>query len=75
MTTAEAPAVAVLPLAAGYLARVVTAGGGGVVDPEATAILVWADPADDAGLGSVLAEHPTCAGCSCRGPGSSRTST
>ncbi len=57
MTTAEAPAVAVLPRA-GYLADAVTAGGGRVVDPADAAVLVWTDPADDAGLAAVLDEHP-----------------
>jgi phosphoglycerate dehydrogenase-like enzyme len=54
---AEAPAVAVLPRA-GYLANAVTAGGGRVVDPADAAVLVWTDPADDAGLAAVLDEHP-----------------
>jgi phosphoglycerate dehydrogenase-like enzyme len=57
VTTAEAPAVAVLPRA-GYLAHAVTAGGGRVVDPSDAAVLVWTDPADDAGLAAVLDEHP-----------------
>jgi phosphoglycerate dehydrogenase-like enzyme len=57
VTTAEAPAVAVLPRA-GYLADAVTAGGGRVVDPADAAVLVWTDPADDAGLAAVLDEHP-----------------
>jgi len=57
VTTAEAPAVAVLPRA-GYLAHAVTAGGGRVVDPADAAVLVWTDPADDAGLAAVLDEHP-----------------
>ena len=57
MATAEAPAVAVLPRA-GYLAHAVTAGGGRVVDPADAAVLVWTDPADDAGLAAVLDEHP-----------------
>jgi phosphoglycerate dehydrogenase-like enzyme len=54
---AEAPAVAVLPRA-GYLAHAVAAGGGRVVDPADAAVLVWTDPADDAGLAAVLDEHP-----------------
>jgi phosphoglycerate dehydrogenase-like enzyme len=57
VATAEAPAVAVLPRA-GYLAHAVTAGGGRVVDPADAAVLVWTDPADDAGLAAVLDEHP-----------------
>jgi phosphoglycerate dehydrogenase-like enzyme len=57
VTTAEAPAVAVLPRA-GYLAHAVTAGGGRVVDPADAAALVWTDPADDTGLAAVLDEHP-----------------
>jgi phosphoglycerate dehydrogenase-like enzyme len=57
VTTAEAPAVAVLPRA-GYLADAVTAGGGRVVDPADAAVLVWTDPADDGGLAAVLDEHP-----------------
>jgi phosphoglycerate dehydrogenase-like enzyme len=57
VTTAEAPAVAVLPRA-GYLADAVTAGGGRVVDPADAAVLVWTDPADDAGLAAVLDGHP-----------------
>jgi phosphoglycerate dehydrogenase-like enzyme len=57
VATAEAPAVAVLPRA-GYLANAVTAGGGRVVDPADAAVLVWTDPADDAGLAAVLDEHP-----------------
>jgi len=57
VTTAEAPAVAVLPRA-GYLARAVTAGGGRVVDPVDAGVLVWTDPADDAGLAAVLDAHP-----------------
>jgi len=57
VTTAEAPTVAVLPRA-GYLADAVTAGGGRVVDPADAAVLVWTDPADDAGLAAVLDEHP-----------------
>jgi phosphoglycerate dehydrogenase-like enzyme len=57
VATAEAPAVAVLPRA-GYLAHAVTAGGGRVVDPADAGVLVWTDPADDAGLAAVLDEHP-----------------
>jgi phosphoglycerate dehydrogenase-like enzyme len=57
VTTAEAPAVAVLPRA-GYVADAVTAGGGRVVDPADAAVLVWTDPADDAGLAAVLDDHP-----------------
>lgn len=57
MTAAEPPAVAVLPRA-GYLARAVTAGGGRVVGPADASVLVWTDPADDAGLAAVLDEHP-----------------
>ena len=57
MTAAEPPAVAVLPRA-GYLARAVTAGGGRIVGPADASVLVWTDPADDAGLAAVLDEHP-----------------
>lgn len=57
MPSPAAPAVSVLP-AAPHLAGAVAAGGGRVVDPAGAEALVWTDPADGAGLGRVLDEHP-----------------
>lgn len=57
MPSPAAPAVAVLPRTP-HLAGAVADGGGRVVDPGAAEALVWTDPADGAGLGRVLDEHP-----------------
>ena len=53
----EPPVVAVLP-AAPHLDDAVVAGGGRIVGVDDADVLVWTDPADPGGLGSVLDEHP-----------------
>jgi phosphoglycerate dehydrogenase-like enzyme len=56
---AGAPSIALAPGGTrDWLGQAVTAGGGVIVEPSAARALVWADPADPAGLGTLLDDQP-----------------